>query len=117
MFTSIRTKLLLSFFTTILVTTCVLCVVVGVASRESAIESFYSSSLKEMRLIENAIDIFFDGARESIAVLSKAPAVRAADDSITSYAGTQTAGHGGNSAKGRTELAMKELFSLLQGGQ
>ena len=116
MFTSIRTKLLLSFFTTILVTTCVLCVVVGVASRESAIETFYASSLKEMRLIESAIDIFFDGARESIAVLSKAPAVRAADDSITSYAGTQTAGRGENSAKGRTELAMKELFSLLQGG-
>ena len=68
------------------------------------------------RLIESAIDIFFDGARESIAVLSKAPAVRAADDSITSYAGTQTAGRGENSAKGRTELAMKELFSLLQGG-
>ncbi|NOH80059.1 methyl-accepting chemotaxis protein [Vibrio sp. RE86] len=81
----IKQKLLLGLITATLLPVTIISSVVISNSREEAVNDFIDRSSGEMRQVDNAIAIYFNGIEENVRMLANHPAMKSADTSLETY--------------------------------
>ena len=113
---SIRKKLILVFSTVILTLILFVSVFIGYQVRKSNISSFQKTILRDMKLAESSIRIFFDNTSKMLNMLSEHPHVRAADESLHSYRGEVKNVKPSDIIRGETESKIALLFQSISVG-
>ena len=113
---SIRKKLILVFTSVILSLVLFVSVFIGYRVKKSDIASFQKNVLREMKLTERGIRIFFDNTAKILNTLSGHPDVRAADISLHSYIREKENIKSSDVLRSETELKIASLFKSIENG-
>lgn len=81
----IRTKLILSFIVVATLPTVLIATIIVNSLRTSAEENFRISSEREIRQVDNALTMFFDGIARNTRFIATSPLLTSVDSSITTY--------------------------------
>ncbi|KHD24625.1 chemotaxis protein [Vibrio caribbeanicus] len=81
----IKQKLLLGLVAATLLPVAIISYVVISSSRSEAVTDFIERSRGEISQVDNAIRIYFDAIEDNVRMLSEHPAIKAANESITTY--------------------------------
>ena len=107
---SIRRKLILVFTTIIIALVLLVSVIIGYQVRKSNIAHFHKSIVRDMKLVENGINIFFDNTSNMLKMLSEHRYCREADASIHSYVLETENIKASETIKSETEQKLVSLF-------
>ena len=107
---SIRRKLVLVFTTIIIALVLLVSVIIGYQVRKSNIAHFHKSIVRDMKLVENGINIFFDNTSNMLKMLSEHRYCREADASIHSYVLETENIKASETIKSETEQRLVSLF-------
>ena len=113
---SIRKKLILVFTSVILLLVLFVSGFIGYQVRKSDVESFQKTILRDMKLAESGIRIFFDNTSNMLNTLSEHPYTRAADASIHSYIGEKENIKPSDIIRSETESKIALLFKSIDTG-
>ena len=113
---SIRKKLILVFTSVILSLVLFVSVFIGYRVKKSDIASFQKNVLREMKLTERGIRIFFDNTAKILNTLSGHPDIRAADISLHSYIREKENIKSSDVLRSETELKIASLFKSIENG-
>ena len=113
---SIRKKLILVFASVILLLVLFVSGFIGYQVRKSDVDSFQKTILRDMKLAESGIRIFFDNTSNMLNMLSEHPYTRAADISIHSYIGEKENIKSSDISRSETESKIALLFKSIDIG-
>ena len=113
---SIRKKLILVFITVILTLILFVSGFIGYQVKKSNISSFQKTILRDMKLAESGIRIFFDNTSKMLTMLSEHPYVRAADESLHSYREETESVKSADIIRSDTESKIALLFKSIDTG-
>ena len=113
---SIRKKLILVFASAILLLVLFVSGFIGYRVRKSDIASFQKTVLRDMKLAESGIRIFFDNTSKMLSTLSEHPHVRAADASVHSYIRERATVKASDIVRSETEAKIALLFKSIDTG-
>lgn len=82
---SIKTKLISASVMMIVLILAVVSGIIMYKENEKAYQDYYNNSLKQMKIVENAITIFYNQLDKDINMMTADPLVKQADSTITSY--------------------------------
>lgn len=82
---SIKKKLLIALIIASIIPILIVSISVVNITRNQSIENFLHNSKNEIRQVDNAIAIYFNGIEENLTYLTETSSMLAADNSITSY--------------------------------
>ena len=88
LYRSIKTKILLGLFLTIAISISLVFVYIFNTVQDASISSYVTFTLREIKQLDNAMNIFMEEAKYNATMLSMDPRVRDVDDSITSFVDT-----------------------------
>lgn len=111
---SIRKKLILVFASVILSLVLFVSGFIGYQVRKSDIDTFQTSILRDMKLAESGIRIFFNNTSNMLTTLSERPYARAADTSAHSYIGEKETIKASDIIRSETESKIALLFQSIQ---
>lgn len=107
---SVRKKLVLIFISIIVNLVILVSLIIGFQVKKSDMESFRGTVLRDMKLVENGIDLFFGNTTNVLNMLAEHPYCKAADDSINSYANNKTDVKASDTVKSENEKRLVSLF-------
>lgn len=81
----IKSKLLLSLVAATIIPVTIVAFVVAYNLRTEAVHNFEQQSRAEITQVDNAINIYFDGIKQNVKMLSENPVLKLANSTITSY--------------------------------
>lgn len=108
--TGIKGKILISTLAILLMTIISLSAIVIYFSNEKAYNDYYSNSTEQMRLVSNAVNIFYEQLDSNIDMLATNPVIKKVDGSITSYKNTTEDTFMHPSINGGIEQEIYEIF-------
>ncbi|KAE9628369.1 HAMP domain-containing protein [Defluviitalea raffinosedens] len=109
-FTGIKKKILISAMLVLLMTIISLSVIVICFSNEKAYKDYYINSTEQMRIVSNAVNIFYEQIDSNIDMLATNPIIKKVDGSITTYKNTTEATSMHPSTNGGIEQEIYEIF-------
>lgn len=107
---SVRKKLVLIFISIIVNLVILVSLIIGFQVKKSDMESFRGTVLRDMKLVENGIDLFFGNTTNVLNMLAEHPYCKAADDSINSYVNNKTDEKASDTVKSENEKRLVSLF-------
>lgn len=113
---SIRKKLILVFASVILSLVLFVSGFIGYQVRKSDIDTFQTSILRDMKLAESGIRIFFNNTSNMLTTLSEHPYTRAADTSVHSYRGEKESLKASDITRSESEAKIAMLFQSIHTG-
>ncbi|WP_022850458.1 methyl-accepting chemotaxis protein [Limisalsivibrio acetivorans] len=107
---TIKMRVIISLLGAILIPVLILSLLSINKIRKDTYENFTNSTKREIRQIENSIEIHFKGVRENVEYMAKHPIVKQADDSITTYYDTNTENKMTPSSNGGIEEDIYDVY-------
>jgi len=108
--TGIKERILMSSMIVLLMTIISFSVIVIHYSNEKAYNDYYVNSTEQMKMVSNAVNIFYEQIYNNIDMLATNPVIKKVDGSITTYKDTTEEEKMHPSANGGIEQEIYEIF-------
>lgn len=107
---TIRFKLIAAFFCVTLIPIVIIALFTAKQALDREREQFNHGSVKQIREVDNAFNLFLTSVAQNVTLLSQASLVKAADSSVPSYKGVATA----TKMHAPSSGVAKEIYELFQ---